>query len=109
MKATPRNLIRTAVTLPISVYQTLISPLKPASCLYHPTCSAYAKEAIMRHGVGAGLMLGMFRLLRCFGALFTGGFDPVPERVTASYLFGSYRRFFRYRRSRASDNAFDPH
>jgi len=56
----------------------------------------------MTHGILKGLLLGTFRLLRCVGGLYTGGLDPVPERVTARYLFGSYRTFFRFRRHRTS-------
>lgn len=52
----------------------------------------------MTHGVLKGLLLGLFRLLRCVGGLYTGGLDPVPKQVTARYLFGSYRTFFRFHR-----------
>jgi putative component of membrane protein insertase Oxa1/YidC/SpoIIIJ protein YidD len=52
----------------------------------------------MTHGVLKGLLLGTLRLLRCVGGLYTGGLDPVPERVTLRYLFGSYHTFFRFRR-----------
>jgi putative membrane protein insertion efficiency factor len=64
--------------LPIRLYQWFISPLLPAACRYEPTCSAYAAEAIERHGLMRGLHLTMSRLLRCHpwgGA----GYDPVPE------------------------------
>ncbi len=93
-----RDLIRTAFVFPITLYQRLISPLKPSSCIYLPTCSSYAKESVMTHGVLKGLLLGTFRLLRCVGGLYTGGLDPVPEKVTLRYLFGSYHTFFRFRR-----------
>jgi len=97
-----REILRTAFVFPITLYQRLISPLKPSTCIYHPTCSSYTKESVLTHGILKGLLLGLFRLFRCVGGLFTGGLDPVPERVTARYLFGSYRTFFRFRRNRAS-------
>jgi len=78
---------------PIWLYQKLISPLIGARCIYHPSCSAYAREAVLRHGL-AGLLLAIGRVLRCVGGLYTGGDDPVPERFTFSYLFGSYRRYW---------------
>lgn len=64
--------------LPIRLYQRCVSPLLPAACRYHPTCSAYAVEAIERHGLMRGLHLTMWRLLRChpWGG---SGYDPVPE------------------------------
>ena len=64
--------------LPIRLYQWFISPLLPAACRYQPTCSAYAIEAIERHGLMRGLNLTMWRLLRChpWGG---SGYDPVPH------------------------------
>lgn len=65
--------------LPVLCYRRLVSPWKPATCRFHPTCSAYAVEALRRHGALRGSWLLMRRLLRChpFGG---NGFDPVPER-----------------------------
>lgn len=99
---TARTLVRTAFVLPITLYQRLLSPLKPSTCIYYPTCSSYTKESVLTHGVLKGLLLGLFRLFRCVGGLYTGGEDPVPQRVTARYLFGSYHTFFRFRRHEES-------
>ncbi len=61
----------------IRFYQRGVSPLKPASCRYHPTCSHYARGAIEAHGPGRGLGLALRRILRChpWGGM---GYDPVP-------------------------------
>ena len=62
----------------IRIYQLAISPFTPAHCRYLPTCSAYAGEAIARHGVARGGWLALRRVLRChpWGG---SGLDPVPE------------------------------
>jgi putative membrane protein insertion efficiency factor len=61
----------------ITLYQKLVSPLLPPSCRYTPTCSQYAREALLKHGVFRGLLLAVRRLLRCH-PFRAGGFDPVP-------------------------------
>ena len=48
------------------------------TCLYEPTCSEYMRRALNNHGVVIGLMLGIWRLLRC-NPFSKGGYDPVPE------------------------------
>jgi putative component of membrane protein insertase Oxa1/YidC/SpoIIIJ protein YidD len=52
----------------------------------------------MRHGIVTGLVLALFRVFRCTGGLFEGGDDPVPAEPSLHYLFGSYRRFWRWNR-----------
>jgi putative membrane protein insertion efficiency factor len=59
------------------LYQRAISPLLPPACRFVPTCSAYAFEAIERHGVWLGSWLAVRRLARCH-PFCAGGFDPVP-------------------------------
>ena len=61
----------------IRFYQRAISPLHPRVCIYYPTCSAYALEAIEKYGARKGAWLGLKRLLRCHPG-HKGGFDPVP-------------------------------
>lgn len=58
-------------------YQVALSPLLPAACRYVPTCSAYAVEALERHGAWRGGWLAVRRILRCH-PFRPGGFDPVP-------------------------------
>ena len=62
-------------------YQLFISPVLPGSCRYTPFCSAYAIEAVTRHGALRGGWLSLRRLLRCnpFGGW---GYDPVPDSDT---------------------------
>ena len=59
-------------------YQLLLSPVLPASCRFMPSCSAYAIEAVEKHGPLAGTWLAARRICRCH-PWNDGGFDPVPE------------------------------
>lgn len=70
-------LIRRVAVAPIRVYQRVISPLLPAACIYTPSCSQYAVEAIERYGIVKGAWLAVRRIVRC-NPLHAGGFDPVP-------------------------------
>ena len=67
---------RIAVAL-IHAYQLLLSPLAGGACRFEPSCSAYAIEAIERHGILAGGRLAVRRVMKChpFGP---HGLDPVP-------------------------------
>jgi putative membrane protein insertion efficiency factor len=58
-------------------YKRAVSPLLPPACRFTPTCSEYAKEAVLRHGLARGLALAGRRLLRCH-PFHAGGHDPVP-------------------------------
>ncbi len=60
-------------------YQRAISPRLPACCRYRPSCSAYALEAVRVHGPFKGLLLAIWRVLRC-NPFSRGGVDPVPPK-----------------------------
>lgn len=73
LKQLPRQLL----VFPIRIYRWCISPLFPPVCRFTPTCSAYALEAIIKHGIFRGSWLAVKRILRChpWGG---SGYDPVP-------------------------------
>ncbi len=89
-----RHAVRVVAVIPVWLYQKVVSPALPPSCIYVPSCSQYMLEAILRHGA-LGALAGVLRILRCVGGLYLGGEDPVPERMTIEYLLGSFRRFWR--------------
>ena len=71
------KLITYPFVLLVRFYQIAISPLKPPTCRYNPTCSSYALEALKRYGLFKGGMLAIRRIMRChpWGG---HGYDPVP-------------------------------
>lgn len=71
--------MKTLLLALIRFYQATISPALPSSCRFHPTCSAFAYEAVEKWGVARGSMMALRRILGChpFGAF---GYDPVPEK-----------------------------
>ena len=68
-----------AAVFAIDVYRNMISPLRPASCRFMPTCSEYAVDAFTEYGLVRGSWLTLVRLLKC-GPWHRGGWDPIPER-----------------------------
>ncbi|MDP2742167.1 MAG: membrane protein insertion efficiency factor YidD [Hydrogenophaga sp.] len=72
----PRNVL---VTL-VKGYRLLLSPWLGSNCRFEPTCSAYALDALNRHGAARGSYLALRRLGRCH-PWCEGGCDPVPEEV----------------------------
>jgi uncharacterized protein len=63
----------------IRFYQVVISPIKPPTCRFYPTCSQYGLEAIQRFGALKGSYLAIKRILKCH-PFHPGGLDPVPEK-----------------------------
>jgi putative membrane protein insertion efficiency factor len=81
------NLAARAAMATIRFYRRFLSPLKPPSCRFTPTCSAYALEAVAEHGVVKGFALTLRRLSRCHPITWLGGssgFDPVPHACPSS-------------------------
>ena len=70
-------MIARSLRLAVRGYRLLISPLLGPSCRFFPSCSAYAEEALQRHGALHGSWLAARRLCRC-GPWHPGGADPVP-------------------------------
>ncbi len=62
----------------IRSYQWLLSPLVGSACRFAPTCSEYARLAVIDHGVFKGSGLALWRILRC-QPFHAGGFDPPPS------------------------------
>ncbi len=71
--------LRSIASLPIRVYQRLISPALGSRCKYYPSCSQYGVDAIARFGILRGVVLAAWRLLRC-NPWSDGGFDPVEQQ-----------------------------
>ena len=73
------NILRAPFLALIWIYQNAISPNTPASCRYTPTCSYYAKEALITHGIFKGGSLALKRIFSChpWGGQ---GYDPVPPK-----------------------------
>lgn len=63
----------------IRFYQKFISPIKPPTCRFYPTCSQYGIEAIQRFGAFKGGYLTIKRILKC-QPFHPGGIDPVPDK-----------------------------
>ena len=94
-----RALARLPILLPwllIRAYQLVLSPLLGQNCRFTPTCSAYALEALDRHGLLRGGGLAVWRILRChpWGGM---GYDPVPAARPERSRIGRCRREQRQR------------
>lgn len=71
--------IRRLALLPVTFYRNFISPALPPSCRYAPSCSTYAVESVMTHGIIKGTILATWRILRC-NPWSHGGVDHVPPK-----------------------------
>jgi uncharacterized protein len=68
-----------ALVFLIQLYRHMVSPLRPATCRFIPTCSQYAVDALTEYGLVRGSWLSAARLAKC-GPWHRGGWDPIPER-----------------------------
>ncbi len=75
----------------ISVYRYVISPLTGGSCRFYPTCSAYALEAIERHGAAKGSVMAGLRICKCHPWHKGEMIDPVPSVIDWGQIIG-YKR-----------------
>jgi putative membrane protein insertion efficiency factor len=73
------SLLRELILLPVRAYRRFVSPALPKRCKYHPSCSAYAVEAVRTYGALRGSVLAGWRLLRC-NPWSHGGYDPVERQ-----------------------------
>jgi len=75
----------------IALYRQAVSPFLPGCCRFVPSCSEYAREAVLRFGWVRGSLLAAWRLLRCH-PLCKPGFDPVPETLSWRIFFAPRAR-----------------
>ena len=75
-----RDLPQSTLIALVKGYRLLLSPWLGSGCRFEPTCSAYALQALQRHGAAGGSRLAAWRLLRCH-PWCEGGCDPVPEQL----------------------------
>ncbi len=73
------SLLARAMVGVLGVYRRFVSPLMRRNCRFHPTCSAYAVEAIRVHGAARGSLLAVKRIGRCH-PWSPGGVDHVPAK-----------------------------
>ncbi|MDP6425276.1 MAG: membrane protein insertion efficiency factor YidD [Planctomycetota bacterium] len=73
------NPLAFVLSLPVRFYRRWLSPLKPPTCRFQPTCSQYALDALRVHGAVKGSWLAVKRICRCHPWGATGS-DPVKER-----------------------------
>lgn len=72
------SMIRKILIFFIRIYQIVLRPLIPTTCRFYPSCSEYCKESILVHGIGRGILLGIWRILRC-QPFSHGGLDMVKK------------------------------
>ncbi|HDI11045.1 MAG TPA: membrane protein insertion efficiency factor YidD [Candidatus Acetothermia bacterium] len=89
--------MRWLLALLIRFYQLFISPALPHQCRFYPTCSEYAREAILVHGVLRGGWLAVKRIAKC-APWHPGGYDPVPKPQMIAPERRKRRPYFRKKR-----------
>lgn len=78
LKFTLLNIPRIILLVFIRLYQKIVSPSLPANtCRFYPSCSHYGYQAIYKYGAIKGLIMSIWRILRC-NPFNPGGYDPVP-------------------------------
>lgn len=91
----------------VRFYRKYLSGLKATpTCRFYPTCSAYALEAFEKRGFFAGLVLSVWRILRC-SPFSPAGVDPVPEKGFKTMPL-RWSKYDKYRAEREADVSDDP-
>lgn len=88
--------MKTVLKTLIVLYRYLISPLTGPSCRFHPTCSAYALEAVERHGAFRGAALALRRIVKCHPWHRGEYVDPVPAVIDWPSIIGYKRSTSKY-------------
>jgi putative membrane protein insertion efficiency factor len=70
-----RDFLSSVLIVLVRSYQSLLRPLCPSVCRYHPSCSEYFILAVQKYGPWRGAWKGVGRICRC-NPLYPGGFDP---------------------------------
>ena len=86
-----RSPLALLLSLPVWLYRKVISPMKPRTCRFHPSCSSYALEALRVHGGLRGSWLTARRLCRCH-PFCEPGVDPVPPKQPPGHRAEAQRR-----------------
>jgi hypothetical protein len=79
LRSLSAGVLQTVALAPVHAYRRLVSPALPRRCKYEPTCSRYAIQALREYGILRGLVLAVWRLLRC-NPWSHGGYDPVEAQ-----------------------------
>lgn len=77
LRGAERTFAQSVLLALIWLYQRLLSPFFAGSCRFEPSCSQYARQAVILHGALRGGLLALWRIVRC-QPLCRGGHDPVP-------------------------------
>jgi putative membrane protein insertion efficiency factor len=101
VNAVGRAAVRGLIFL-IQLYRHMVSPLRPATCRFVPTCSQYAVDALAEYGLIRGGWLSATRLAKC-GPWHRGGWDPIPDRPGCRTNFDGARLPTREERGPAAE------
>ena len=88
------KILRALYLIPVYLYKGVLSPYMGGSCIYSPSCSTYFVNAVSKHGVIKGTILGVSRIFRC-SRFYMGGHDPVPEEFSFKQIKNSNTIFKR--------------
>jgi putative membrane protein insertion efficiency factor len=75
------KILQALYLIPVYLYKGVLSPYMGGSCIYSPSCSTYFVQAVSKHGIIKGTLLGVIRIFRC-SRFYMGGSDPVPEEFS---------------------------